>query len=194
MQQPAGPAAIPAGLWAAPAGSLPTSGSYLYVQSDQGAAVGSGRTALMTDKDTQFFASLTAPYNTDAYFGLSAQSSKTEVGYWNGEFQTMIGLKKFQTGFYGHVAGIPFQNRAFGGLIWSANGVACNTSIGWFAVDKVVYVGEKLTVLHARFEQQCDGYPPLLHGELHWEGPVSAPAFTLPSAFSEAAPRRKPGR
>ena len=191
VQLPAGPAAIPAGLWRAPAGYLPTSGSYLYVQSDQGGLIGGGKTALMTDQDTQFGARLTAPYNTDAYFGLSAQSSKTAVGYWNGEFQTMIGLKKFQTGFYNHVARIPFQNRAFGGLSWSANGSGCNTSIGWFAVDNVVYVGEKLIVLHVRFEQQCDGFAPLLHGELHWEAPASVAVIRQRNAFNDAVVRKK---
>jgi hypothetical protein len=83
----------------------------------------------------------------------------------------MIGLKKFQVGFYDHVARVPFHNRAFGGMIWSANGVGCNTSIGWYAVDKAVYVGDTLTALHVRFEQHCDNYAPAVRGELHWEAP-----------------------
>jgi hypothetical protein len=173
-QQPAGPAAIPAGLWRAPTGTLPASGNYLYVQSDSGDPIGGGKTALMTDKDTRFFAGLSTPYSNDAYFRLSALSSNKEVGDWSGDFQAMIGLKKFQVGFYDRVTRFPFHNKAFGGLDWSANGVGCNTSIGWFAVDKVVYVGDTLTVLHVRFEQHCDYVAPALHGELHWEAPPSA--------------------
>lgn len=172
-QQPSGPAALPAGLWRAPAGTLPASGSYLYVQSDAGEAIGDGKTFLMTGKDTQFFAAWSAPYNTDAYFRLSAQSTQQGAGDWTGEFQSMIGLKKFQVGFYDHVSRVPFQNRAFGGLIWSANGKGCNTSIGWFAVDKAVYVGDNLTALHARFEQHCDNLTPALRGELNWEASPS---------------------
>ncbi|QDQ27949.1 hypothetical protein FNU76_17255 [Chitinimonas arctica] len=191
-QQPAGPAAIPAGLWRAPTGALPTSGSYLYVASDLGDPIGQGKTALMTDKDTQFFASTSTPMNNDAYFRLSADSSKTDVGDWRGEFQSMIGQNKFQTGFYDQVARIPFQNRAFGGLTWSANGAGCNKSIGWFVVDKVVYVGDTLTTLHARFEQHCDYVAPALHGELHWEASPSAPAMAQGvNVLSETATRKK---
>lgn len=187
MRQPSGPAPIPARLWRAPAGSLPISGNYLYVQSDQGDSIGRGRTVLITDKDTKFFASLTALYNTDAYFGLSVQSPKTDVGNWNGAFQTMIGLKKFQTGFYDYVMRIPFQNRAFGGLSWSANGSGCNNSIGWFAVDKAVYVGETLTNFHARFEQHCDDLTPSLRGELNWDGPALTTALRKPSPYNETS-------
>ncbi|MQA39513.1 hypothetical protein [Rugamonas aquatica] len=172
-QQPSGPAAMPAGLWRAPAGTLPSSGSYLYVQSDAADAIGEGKTFLMTGNDTHFFAGWSAPYNSDAYFRLSAQSTQKGAGDWTGEFQSMIGLKKFQVGFYDHVARVPFQNRAFGGLNWSANGKGCNTSIGWFAVDKVVYVGDNLTALHARFEQHCENLRPALRGELNWEASPS---------------------
>ncbi|MBR7794242.1 hypothetical protein KDM87_16725 [Undibacterium sp. FT147W] len=190
MRQPSGPAPIPADLWRAPAGSLPTSGNYLYVQSDQGDRIGQGRSVLMTNKDTQFFASLTALYNNDAYFGLSMESSKTGLRIWSGAFQTMIGMKKFQTGFYDYVMRIPFQNRAFGGLSWSANGVGCNNSIGWFAVDKAVYVGETLTHFHARFEQHCEYLTPSLRGELNWEGPALTTALRKQSSNDEASARK----
>ncbi|MFZ6725525.1 hypothetical protein ACO0K2_08535 [Undibacterium sp. MH2W] len=191
VQQPAGPAAIPSGLWRAPTGSLPTSGSYLYIYSDQGDSIGRGKTVLMTDKDTKFAATLASLSNTDPYFALSAQSSNTDAGEWYGEFQTMIGLNKFQTGFYDHVARVPFQNRAFGGLSWGANGVSCDSSIGWFAVDNAVYVGEKLTVLHVRFAQQCDGYAPQLHGELHWEAPQTVAVSRQRNPFNHALIRKK---
>jgi len=194
-QQPSGPAAIPANLWRAPAGILPSSGSYLYVDSDQSDMIGKGTKLLMTDKDTQFFARTTTPVYKDPYFGLSASTNKATRDSWNGEFQTMIGLTKFQTGFYDHVARVPFQNRAFGGLSWTANGSGCNTSIGWFAVDKVVYLGDTLTTLHLRFEQHCEGQVPSLRGELHWEAPpVAATAAMQQSTFapSEAAMQKRP--
>jgi hypothetical protein len=170
-QVPAGPVAIPAGLWRAPAGALPATGNYLYVSSDSADPIGSGKTVLMTDKDTRFFADISQRYNPEAYFRLSAQSSNMAAGDWTGDIQAMIGLKKFQAGLYQHVARVPFHNRAFGGMIWSANGVGCNTSIGWYAVDKAVYTGDILTALHVRFEQHCDNYAPALRGEFHWEAP-----------------------
>lgn len=169
--QPAGPVAIPPGLWRAPSGALPATGNYLYTASDRSDPIGGGKTMLMTDKDTTFYAHFSTPSSSDAYFRLSAQSSNKAMGDWSGEFQAMIGLKKFQVGVYDHVARVPFHNRAFGGMIWSANGVGCNTSIGWYAIDKAVYVGDALTVLHVRFEQHCDNYSPALYGELHWEAP-----------------------
>jgi hypothetical protein len=171
QQQPVGPASLPAGLWRAPAGALPTTGNYLYVNSDRADPIGGGKTVLMTLNDTRFFAEHSPRIGNEAYFRLSAQSSNKAAGDWSGEFQAMIGLKKFQVGFYDHVARVPFHNRAFGGMIWSANGVGCNTSIGWYAVDKAVYVGDTLTALHVRFEQHCDNYAPAVRGELHWEAP-----------------------
>jgi len=171
-RQPAGPAnPMPAGLWTAPAGALPASGNYLYVQSDPRDPIGQGKTWLMTAQDTAFFANTTTMAYPEATFNFTANSSKKEVGNWSGSLQAMIGLNHFQVGFYNWTLRYPFQNRAFGGLEWGANGVGCNLSVGWFAIDKASYVGDTLVALHARFEHHCEYLSDALRGELNWEAP-----------------------
>ena len=175
IQQPAGPAyPAPAALWRAPAGTLPSSGNYLYVQSDAGEAIGGGKTWLMTDKDTSFYGFSSSPVNSEAYFRLAANSLAKGAGSWTGEFQAMVGVRQFQVGLYDGVLRYPFQNRAFGGLEWTANGSGCNLLNGWFAIDKATYVNGVLTAVHARFEQHCEYLAPALHGELNWEAPPAA--------------------
>lgn len=195
-QQPAGPAPIPSGLWRA-AATLPASGNYLYVQSDAGDPIGDGRTWLMTGQDTKFMAETATWVGTEAYFRFAAESTDRNVGYWNGDFQAMVGVKKFQVGVYDRVLRFPFHNTAFGGLNLAANGKGCNTLGGWFAVDKAVYSGDTLVALHARFEQHCEFQTAALRGELNWEAPVktlSDMRAVLPGgAFSETASRRKWG-
>lgn len=196
-QQPAGPAPIPADLWRAPVATLPASGNYLYVQSDAGDPIGGGKAWLMTAQDTKFMASSTPWIGIEAYFSLSAESTNKSVGYWSGDFQAMVGVKKFQVGLYDRVMRFPFQNTAFGGLNWDANGVGCNRSGGWFAVDKAVYSGDTLVALHARFEQHCEFQVSALRGELNWEAPaktLSVMKAVLPGgSLSETASRKKWG-
>lgn len=190
LRQPAGPTApVPSNLWHAPAGILPTSGNYLYVTSDLGDPIGAGMTDiawLMTSQDTKFTTSTSAMRGNEAYFRFGAESSNKKVGDWTGEFQAMVGIKQFQVGFYDRTLRYPFQNWAFGGLSWRANGVGCNTSTGWFAIDKVTYVENRITSIHARFEQHCEFAWPALRGELNWE--ASPSSFLAPSLKQEAPP------
>lgn len=172
LRTPQGPAPIPATLWRAPAGALPAAGNYLYVLSDPRAAIGDGKVGLMTAQDTTFFGRTSTPISVEAYFGLVAESPT--MGSWDVELQAMVGLKQFQVGFYNWARRYPFHNSAFGGLDWRARGSGCNTSIGWFAIDKATYVGDTLTALHARFEHYCDFDVVASHGEFNWEaGPAA---------------------
>ncbi|MBC3881960.1 DUF4214 domain-containing protein [Undibacterium sp. LX40W] len=189
LRKPAGPTSpIPSNLWRAPKESLPSGGNYLYISSEPDDLVGnrqSGITALMTSTDTTFLTSTTPIRTDDAFFQIWAQSSNGQVGSWNGAFQAMVGVKQFQVGFYDRTMRYPFQNFAFGGLTWTANGSACNVSIGWFAIDKVTYVENKLTSIHARFEQHCEYRTAALRGELNWE---ASPSTGLGSNTNQAAP------
>ncbi len=168
---PQGPPALPANLGRAPAGALPASGNYLYVDSQPG-AMGGGMVGLMTARDTTFFANTSTPTSVEAYFGFNAQSAI--LGVWRVDLQAMVGLKQFQVGYYDRTLRFPFHNKAFGGLDVSANYSGCNTSIGWFAIDKASYVGDTLTALHARFEHHCEMLAPAAHGEINWEASPAA--------------------
>jgi len=148
---------IPSSLWR-PAVSLPTTGNYVYLASDQGDYVGGGGTCLYT--------------SANSTISVSANGARAAVvvnSYdWSGDFQGMISLELLQAGYYPNLERYPFNNPARGGLDWSGMGRGCNTLTGWFAVDAVTYSGVTLTSIDLRFEQHCDGQAAALHGAIHW--------------------------
>lgn len=161
---PAGPTAVPAGLWQPAAGAVPASGNYLHFVS-QGDFIGSGQTRTMTPADGPF----SLLQNT---LGATA-TLKLDVGTyfpWLAEFKVMSSLTRLQPGYYGAITGHRFQNPAKGGLSFSGDGKGCNVIDGWFVIDSVTYVGNSITALTARFEQACDGMG-VLHAALNWRAP-----------------------
>ena len=149
---------IPAGLWTPPPGITPATGNYVYLESDIGDYIGQGANYLYTDADTQFT--------------VNAPGARLEIGVngaesWTGMFQGMNSLNYLEAGYYGDLQRYPFHNAVKGGLTWYGEGRGCNRLSGWFAIDSVTYVGVTLTSIDLRFEQRCDGGPPL-HGAIHW--------------------------
>lgn len=49
-------------------------------------------------------------------------------------------------------------------------GRGCNTLQGWFVVDSVTYVEERLASIAVRFEQHCEGGLPAWRGAIRWDG------------------------
>lgn len=155
--QPPGPVLpVPSGLWQPPAGSTPSSGSYLIIRTEADAFGAPARTYAYSDSAT----SITVR--------ASAGHLLVGAGGWTGDFQTMNTVSQILPGFYGDLQRYPFHNPAKGGLAIYGNGTACDDLAGWFAVDHVTYVGGALTELDLRFEQRCSGSAPVLHGALHW--------------------------
>jgi hypothetical protein len=144
----------PAGLWAPADGITPATGNYVYLESDIGDYIGGGQNYLYTDADNII---------------VNAPGAALSVGVdgWSGRFQGMNSLNYLEVGYYGDLQRYPFHNAVKGGLSWSGQGRGCNTLSGWFVVDSVIYDGVTLTSIDLRFEQRCDGGPPL-HGEIHW--------------------------
>ena len=151
---------LPAGLWDAPAGALPTGGNYVYLQSDLGDYIGGGQTQLYTAANGN---SVSASAN-----GILAQ---VRVAGWDAQFMGMTSITQLQPGYYGGLERYPFHNPVAGGLNWSGNGRGCNTLSGWFVVDAISYSGGALTALDLRFEQHCEGGSPALRGKVHWTAP-----------------------
>ena len=145
----------PAGLWEAPAGVTPDSGNYVYLESSAGDYIGQGLNYLYTDADSTIT------------IGAPGAALTVDVDGWNGRFQAMNSLNYLEVGYYGDLQRYPFHNAVKGGLTWSGNGRGCNRLSGWFVVDSVSYTGVTLTSIDLRFEQSCDGGPPL-NGEIHW--------------------------
>jgi hypothetical protein len=178
----------PAGLWQPATGSTPTSGNYVYLQSDSGDYVGGGNAYLYAGSNAVL--SVGAP-------GALAMVSIVGNETWTGQFQGMSSITQLQPGYYGGLKRYPFNNPARGGLSWTGEGRACNTLSGWFVVDSVSFVNGALTALDLRFEQHCEGGAPALRGKVHWNvndvppppGPVLPPPEGLwqPAAGSTPA-------
>ena len=154
--RPAGPAAIPRGLWQPPPGSTPATGNFVYLASDAGDFIGGGQTFLITAPN--------APINLAATDGRVSVSA----GGWFGVFQTMNTLTQMKAGYYAGLLRYPIHNPTRGGLAWTGNGRGCNRISGWFAADRVTYANGVLTALELRFEQHCERGTAALRGKIRW--------------------------
>lgn len=148
---------VPAGLWNPATGFVPPSGSYVYLVSDPGDFIGSGRTELITPN----ISALNVTTNLTAALRIS-------VGEWRGDFVGIEGQTQLQPGYYGDLRKYPFNDTAKGGLNWFGKGRACNGVDGWFVVDSVSYSLGQLTAIDLRFEQHCEGADAAQRGVIHW--------------------------
>lgn len=177
----------PADLWKPDAGATPTSGRYIYLQSEAGDYIGGGQTNLYT--------------GANAVLSMTGRTGGVQFGvngiqWWTGNFQAMQSLTQLQPGYYGSLQRYPFHNPAVGGLDWSGEGRGCNTLTGWFVVDSVSYVNGALAAIKLRFEQHCEGTTPALRGEINWTatdtsapaGPVNPPPADLWKPAAGATP------
>ena len=136
--RPPGPVTPPpASLWRPAAGVTPSSGSYLYTQSEQGDFLGSGQSSLTTPATK-------AIQVTPRDLGVDITAGDVLTG-WSGHFEPMSSLTRLEPGYYARLKGYPSQfNPARGGISWSGQGHGCNDSSGWFVVDSVSYEGSAI--------------------------------------------------
>ena len=152
------PAPIPANLWRAVPGSVPASGSYVYLESANGDYIGAGRTYSYS--------------NTNSNLRITGSGARINVyvsgdEQWDGDFQGMQGMPELAVGYYSGLKRFPFNNPVLGGLSWSGEGRGCNELEGWFVIDSITYAGNVMTAVELRFEQFCGGITPL-RGQLRW--------------------------
>jgi len=151
--KPPGPVTPPANLWQPPAGATPTTGNFVYLQSEQGDYIGAGAVNL---------------YQTGITVSVTGARIAISVGGYNSTFQGMNSITELKAGYYGNLMRYPFNNPARGGFDWSGNGRGCNELLAWFVIDRVNYVNGLFAGVEARFEQHCDGLNPALHGAIRW--------------------------
>jgi hypothetical protein len=157
---PAGPLhPIPIGLWQPAAGSTPSAGNYIYLNSDSGDYIGNGQNYTYTHSNAQITVSASGEH-------LSVTVNGNEN--WFGDFQAMNVLNLLQQGYYGNLQRYPLHSPVKGGLRWSGEGRGSNTVTGWFAIDSITYENGTLTALDLRFEQHSEGASSALHGQIHW--------------------------
>ncbi len=154
---PPGPQSpVPAGLWTPPAGSTPASGSYVYLQSDAADYIGGGQTTLLT------------PATSTISIGNSGALFYIYAADWTGNFVAMDSIAQLQPGYYPNAGLVMSSNPTRGQLSWSGGDRSCTALTGWFAIDRITYVGSMIVALDLRFEQHCQGLPAALHGQIHW--------------------------
>lgn len=162
---PAGPVAVPGGLWDVAPGSISATGNYVHLASDSGDIVGNGAAVTYSSQNSAI-SIVEKAGRLNISVGLQDPAKS-----WRGDFVTMNVLTKLETGFYDNLLRMEFHNPTIGGLTWESDERGCNGSIGWVAIDKVTYSAGVLQALDLRFEQRCSWGVPALHGKIHWTKP-----------------------
>ena len=161
---PAGPQAPPpAGLWTPPAGAVPGTGNVVYLESDRDDFIGLGLTKAYTPLNSVITVGGGGFTPVGNRFQLTVQGDEE----WTGYFQAMYTLPDLQAGYYGNLLGFSASNPAFGGISWTGEGRACDSTTGWFVIDSITYSGSSVDSIELRFEQHC-GVAAALHGYIRW--------------------------
>ena len=148
----------PANLWVPPAGSVPASGNYIYMQSDPGNYVGQGQTNLYTPSTATV---------TSVTTGNNLHLDIAGAIHWSGNLLAMYFLNNLAPGYY-EVNDANYYNPVRGDMYWSMDSYGCSNPIGWFVVDNIAYANGAVSSIDARFKQLCVGEPAPLYGAIHW--------------------------
>jgi hypothetical protein len=86
----------------------------------------------------------------------------------SGVFQTMIGLTQLREGYYAELRGQSQINVLRGAFDVALDSRACESPVGWVAIDHLFYFSGILTTLDMRFEARCAGFAAPMHGQIRW--------------------------
>ena len=187
--QPPGPINPPPPVWRAPAGATPTSGNYIYLESDAGDPLGKGAKTTLTQANAIFSISSSTSYRLN--LDVKADDDIHAV------FTGLTTQAQLSPGYYGRLQTWPASNPAIGSMDWGQGGRGCNSNNGWFVIDAVRYSGTTIAAVDARFELHCDNLPAALRGQIHWApgdlsvppGPIDPPPdlWTAPAGATPAS-------
>jgi hypothetical protein len=173
-----------------PPGSIPvpSSGTFLYMNSQPGDYIGGGIEQLYTSDDSTINGSL--PQGGGLFTASVVQGEFAH--WWSVDIAAPPG-EPLAEGSYSGALRYPFNDGA-PGLDVSGDGRGCNTLTGQFDVDEISHAptGE-LLVFDATFEQHCEGMDPALFGRIRIENPppppdVTPPTLDLPGGIIVEAP------
>ena len=158
--------------------TVPSSGTFLYMNSQPGDYIGGGVEQLYTSTDSNFYASLP---QGGSHFSVSV----IQGGYAHWWYVDMAAAdgQPLQVGSYTDAERYPFQSPGHPGLSIVGDGRGCNWDFGQFDVNDIQYAptGE-LLVFDATFEQHCESLlAPALFGRIRIENPLPPPDTTLPT-------------
>jgi hypothetical protein len=164
-----------------PPGSItvPSSGSFLYFNSQSGDYIGGGIEQLYTSADTNLSASLQPG---GGYFH-AAVIQGPYTHWWYVDLAAPPG-ESLQIGSYTNAERAPFRSAGHPGIDIFGDGRGCNTDTGQFDVNDLQFAptGE-LLVFDATFEQHCEGGTAALFGRIRIENPPPPPDVTPPNLY-----------
>jgi hypothetical protein len=147
----------PAGLWAAPAGTMPATGNAAVIVSEPGDPVGGGATVVFTNANALLEASAR---------GTSLSLAIRERGVWSVGAEAMAGQDRLRPGYY---APATSPGSVLSELFVARSGsTPCAGVRGWFVIDRLDYVGGQLQALELRLEQRCPGAAGALRLHARW--------------------------
>jgi hypothetical protein len=161
-----------------PPGSIavPSSGTFLYMNSEPGDYIGQGIEQLYTSDDSTIRGSLP---QGGGYFSASVIQGNYDH-WWYVDIAAPPG-EPLVEGSYTGALRYPFNDGA-PGLSVSGDGRGCNTLTGQFDVNEISYASTgELLVFDATFEQHCEGADPALYGRIRIENPPPPPDVTPPT-------------
>jgi hypothetical protein len=148
----------PANLWVPPAGSVPTTGNYVYMESQPGNYVGQGQTYLYTPSTATV---------TQIVAGNNLHLDVAGANRWSGNLRPMYSASNLLPGYY-EVNDASYYNPVRGDMNWYMDSYGCGNATGWFVIDNVAYSNGAVSSIDARFEQLCVGEHAPLYGAIHW--------------------------
>jgi hypothetical protein len=161
-----------------PPGSIavPSSGTFLYMNSEPGDYIGQGIEQLYTSDDSTIRGSFSQ--DGGGFFASVIQGNYDH--WWYVDIAAAPG-EPLVEGSYTGALRYPFNDGA-PGLSVSGDGRGCNTLTGQFDVNQIsrASTGE-LLVFDATFEQHCEGADPALFGRIRIENPPPPPDVTPPT-------------
>jgi hypothetical protein len=162
-----------------PPGSItvPSSGTFLYMNSQPGDWVGQGIERLYTSADSTITGSL--PQGGGDFRASAIQGPYTH--WWYVNIAAPVG-QPLAIGSYTGAFRAPFRPAGSPGLDVYGDGRGCNTLTGQFDVNEVSYASTgELLGFDATFEQHCEGGSAALFGRIRIENAPPPPDVTPPT-------------
>jgi hypothetical protein len=157
--------------------TLPTSGSFLYMNSQPGDYIGGGQEQLYTSADSTISGSL--PKGGDYFSASVIQGPFTH--WWYVNIAAPPG-EPLAVGSYTGAVRAPFRPAGTPGVDIFGDGRGCNTLTAQFDVNELSYTpAGELLVFDATFEQHCEGGTAALFGRIRIDNPPPPPDTTPPT-------------
>jgi hypothetical protein len=157
--------------------TIPSSGTFLYMNSQAGDYIGGGAEQLYTRADTDIVGSL--PPGSNYFRGRAIQGDY--VHWWYLDISAPAG-QALAVGSYTGAVRASSGQPGLQGLSLYGDGRGCNVVTGQFDITELSFdpTGGELLRFAARFEQHCEGGTPALFGQIRIENEPPTPGVSLP--------------